>query len=212
MDTKIRRDTTRNDKHHVNTTFHVTNHGIDDLQVFGTHRDKREFIACLQRHLTRGRILDRKRRPYKKLFDQVTLIAFCIMDDHFHLVLHQETAGGMARFMRTVQSGYGAYFNTRRGRKGPLFMQKYSATPIFEHEYAKRAVAYVHLNHEEKLLDYQYSSHDYFVGRRRCDWIDTDRGLKLFGGVDSYERYLCTYGPGIIESKRLKRVAKLRPA
>jgi REP element-mobilizing transposase RayT len=198
-------DLTRRYKRMVNTTFHVTGHGLDHLQSFGTHRDKRSMIACLQRHLTHERVLDSSRHPYPKHHTRISLLAFCIMDNHYHLILHQHLAGGMAAFMHSALTGYSKYFNAEHARQGPLFRERYAAKPILDHTYAKRAVAYVHLNHEEKLLDYEHQSHDYYVGARSADWIRSDSGLAIFGGRDNYERYLERFGPDIIALKQARR-------
>jgi hypothetical protein len=61
------------------------------------------------------------------------------------------------------------------------------------------------LNHEQELLDYQYTSHAYYLGLRNCDWIDSRRGLQIFGGPAGYERYLRLHGPSIVEAKQRRR-------
>jgi REP element-mobilizing transposase RayT len=205
MGSKNRLNLARKYKHLTNTTFHVTQHGIDDLRVFGRHREKRTFINCLQRHLSHERVVDQKRKPYTKHFDDVVLLAYCVMDNHYHLILHQIAPGGMAGLMHSALTGYAKYFNNQREREGSLFSGRYDARPILDHAHAKRAIAYVHLNHEAKLLDYDHQSHDYFVGRRRADWIDTDRGVAIFGGIKPYQRYLDRFGPDIIDLKRARR-------
>lgn len=74
-----------------NTTFHVTSHGLRDMRIFGNARYKAEFLQCLKNHLSPQPTTNAWRRPHLKLYDQVSLLAYCVMDTHFHLVLqHQQ--------------------------------------------------------------------------------------------------------------------------
>lgn len=195
-----------------NRLFHVTGRAIDDLLPFGNAAEKLLLLDCFERHLAPQPILDAKRRPYRKLFDEAELLSFAILDNHFHLVINQLVAGGLDRFMRSVLTGFSKQFNHKYFRSGPLFESSFNARWIQDGRHAKRAIAYVHLNHEVQRLQYPYTSHPVYVGDRSSNWLSTNVGLDLFGGRDGYLEYIDIYGPRILEEKASRRAAKPQPA
>lgn len=96
-----------------------------------------------------------------KLRDQVSLLAYCVMDTHFHLVLHQLTATGMCDSMHRVIGEYARQFNRlERCGRGPMFDGRYAAKPLDEMDpdYAKHMIAYVQLNDPTQQLDNPFGS------------------------------------------------------
>lgn len=187
--------------------FHVTSHAIDDLLIFGSVADKKQFIECLRRHLTPEILCDRKNRPYRKLNEVVEVLAFAVLDNHFHLILRQLVPNGVDRFMRSILTGYAKYFNNKYGREGPIFRGSFDARWIQDGRHAKRAIAYAHLNHEVRMLEYPYTSHADYLGRRDSDWLSVNTGLKIFGGSSAYEQYMAENGPKILAEKAARRAA-----
>lgn len=187
--------------------FHVTSHAIDDLLIFGSVVEKKQFIECLRRHLTAEIVCDGKKRPYRKLNESIELLAFAVLDNHFHLILRQLVPNGVDRFMRSVLTGYAKFFNNRHGREGPIFRGSFDARWIKEGQHAKRAIAYTHLNHEVRKLEYPYTSHADYLGRRNSDWIAVETGMEIFGGAGGYEKYMAEKGPQILIDKAARRAA-----
>lgn len=188
-----------------NTTFHVTAHGVGDTKIFRCQQDKREFLSRYRNYLSPAIVRNSARRQYRKLHDEVSLLGYCLLDNHFHLIVHQESRDGMAKLMARTQAAYVRYFNDRYKRRGPLFDARYAAEPIRDHRHAKYSVAYVHLNHEIEQLDYEFSSHRYYMGDCESDWIDVQRGLRIFGDVDSYKAFFNREGSAIIARKLRNR-------
>lgn len=184
-----------------NATFHVTAHGVGNTDIFRCARDKREFLSRFRNYLSPAVIRNTARRRYAKLHNEVSVLAYCLMDNHFHLIVHQETADGMAGLMARTQTAYVRYFNDRYRRRGPLFDARYAAKPIRDHRHAVHGVAYVHLNHEIKQLDYEFSSHRLYMGDDVSDWVDVTRGLGIFGDKDAYTAFLDREGPAILARK-----------
>lgn len=185
--------------------FHVTSHAGSGLEIFETAVEKREILTRIENYLSPRRIVDANRRPYRKLHDAVSLLAYIILDDHLHLLLMQHTDDGMEQLMRRVLTGYGRYFNQRHRRYGPIFSGRYSAIPIVDTNHAQAAVAYIHLNDPKLQLRHPASSHRLIMGERSVDWVDAARTQELFGDVDHYIDYLNANGPRIIERKLLKK-------
>jgi REP element-mobilizing transposase RayT len=165
----------------------------------------REFLARFRNHLSPKPYRDSSRRAYVKLHDQVSLLAFCLMSNHFHLVIHQRDAHGMENLMRRTLTSYGIYYTNRYNWRGTIFDARYAAKPILDVEHAKSAIAYVHLNDPIQQLDYEFSSHSLMLGEADWDWIDTTAALNIFGGVDAYKSFLDRRGPKIIEDKLIEK-------
>ncbi|MBI5310975.1 MAG: transposase [Actinobacteria bacterium] len=176
----------------VDRLFHVYNRGIDRLAIFQDAVDQREFLQCFRRYLSPEPFRDDHFRPYRKLSDQVAVAAYCLMPNHFHLIVHQIQEGGMAKLMHGALSGYVSSYNRRHGRSGRLFEAPYKAAEIVSHGQAKRAIAYVHNNHPIGP-DYELCTHPLYRGKAQSDWIAVETGLRVFGGVDHYSDYMDRY-------------------
>ena len=157
------------------------------------------FYNHLSPHVTR----DKSWRKHVKLIGLVEVLAYCVMDNHLHVVLHQFTADGMRRLMQRVLPSFVREFNRIRGRKGPLFDARHAATHLddAEPDHVKFAIAYTHLNHPIEQLDYEWGSHLVMTGERSCSWIDRDRTLAVFGGVEGYVEFMNRYGPKVTRQK-----------
>ena len=103
------------------------------------------------------------------------------MPNHFHLLLREICAGGIAKFMQKLSTGYTMYFNLTRDRNGSLFQGSFKAQHSDSDEYLKYLFSYIHLNpvelaraNEDRtkfLLSYPYSSYQDFLGKTRAHAI-----------------------------------------
>ncbi|MBI2691231.1 MAG: transposase [Solirubrobacterales bacterium] len=176
----------------VGQVVHVWGHAIDDMHVFPERRDKREFLDRIERHLSPRKILDTNYRPYRKLRDEVELLAFCILDNHFHLLIFQKAEGGVISLMKSVLTSYGRYFNETHGRRAQIFESPYSARAADGHDDIRHLISYVHTNHEVLGPNYEFSSHREYMGMRESDWLASGIGLRLFDSKDAYQQVVFT--------------------
>lgn len=82
----------------------------------------------------------------------VAIGAFCLMPNHFHLLLTPSVEGGISKFMLKLQTGYSMYFNTKNNRTGALFQGPFKSEHADEDGYLKYLFSYIHLN-PAKLKD-----------------------------------------------------------
>lgn len=192
----------------TNTSFHVTTHGISDFRPFATDQHKAELLQRFRQHLCRQRTVDKSRRPHVKLFDDVCVLAFCVLDNHLHLVLHQFAPDGMRRLMQRALGSYGRFINREMGgRRGAVFDGRYAAVQIDElrgAEQLRNAIAYTLLNDPILQLDNPHCSHGILSGERTSDWVDREQVLAIFGGWDAYRDYMNRRGPDIVKRKLTK--------
>lgn len=185
--------------------MHVWGRSIDDLHVFAEDWDKQYFLSLFERHLSPRTIKSDGGVPYRKLIGQVELVSFAVLDNHFHLILHQIEAGGVVSLMRSVLTAYGHRFNSFHGRRAQIFESPYSVRMIEDPADLRQMVTYVHGQHERLALDYAFTSHRAFLGEETFDWLRTDRGVAAFGGREIYADVIGKEVAAVISKKALRR-------
>jgi len=184
--------------------YHCYNRGIDKRIVFDSPKDFERFMQLLYlandtKLIDRAFMRDRSFEDILALPREGPLVAigaWCLMNNHFHLLLQEKTKNGISKFMHKVGTGYTKYFNLKHERTGNLFVKPFRSKHIADDRYFKHAVNYVHLNPaeifekgwkqgivkdirtlEEKLVVYPYSSlHDYSVATPRIERTLLDIG------------------------------------
>lgn len=114
--------------------------------------------------------------------------AYCLMPNHFHLLMREKEKNGISRFMQKITTGYTMYFNKRHERSGVLFQGVFKSTHAKEDRYLKYLLSYIHLNpvklveprwkeagfvnqtRAKKFLEgYHYSSYADYAGHNRFE-------------------------------------------
>lgn len=76
----------------------------------------------------------------------VAIYAYCLMPNHFHLVLQEKEPGGITSFLKKVLTGYAMYFNTKYAHSGVLFQGPSKSRHIDSEPYFRYIFSYLHLN------------------------------------------------------------------
>lgn len=186
-----------------NQTFHVTSRGITGVKPFANSTLKGEFLSRLEKYLSPTVWHDASRRPYEKLFDEVAVLAFCVLDNHYHLVLHQFTADGMRKLMSRVLVGHAKMFNNSQipRRRGPIFDGRYAADPLRDSDHLREMIGYTVLNDPMLQLDNKFCSNAHHLGERQSTWLRNDLTIGVFGGTDGYREYMNRTGPKRVSNK-----------
>jgi putative transposase len=181
-----------------NVFYHIYNRGVDKRVVFEDEKDHIRFI---------NKLLEFNQNQDKEpIF--VDVICFCLMPNHFHLILRPVAENGITDFMRRISTGYAMYFNHKYERRGVLFETNYKSILIEDEEYLKHLSRYIHLNpkeiisRENNLTDNIKSSNEILKKYRWSSFLDyiginnfpdhTNRLplLDIFGGSDSFLNYI----------------------
>jgi len=201
------------DKNFVeNGVYHAYNRGVEKRKIFLDDQDYRVFLHLLKYYLspinlkadhpivTTGNLNLLRPRPLKNLENEVELIAYCLMPNHFHLLLKQSSIDGMTKLLRRIATTYVLYFNRRYKRVGYLFQGRYKAVLIDNDPVLLHISRYIHLNPltmtRSNLVSYPYSSYPYFLGLKNAAWLKpnsvlsllTDKSLSL--GYHSYQDFV----------------------
>lgn len=133
--------------------YHVYNRGTDKRLLFRDDTDRHRFMKLLYisntaEHINVRNLLRKNNEPYT--FDRgaplVTIGAYCLMPNHFHMLLTPIVKDGVSLFMKKLCTGYSMYFNKRYNRTGTLLESRFKAKWVDNDMYLKYLYAYIHLN------------------------------------------------------------------
>lgn len=118
--------------------YHVYNRWFEKMRIFECDRDYVRFLERLQ-YLLQPVIHPRVKEPQPR---GVTLHAFCILPNHFHLILSGDVSQ-FPKFLGSLQNAYAKYFNIKNERRGQVFEGRYNAKIIRDEEYLSSCMSYV---------------------------------------------------------------------
>ena len=76
----------------------------------------------------------------------VSILSYCLMPNHFHLILYEHTENGISKFMGKLLTAYSMYFNKKYDRSGPLFTHPFRSEHINNDSQYMYIFSYIHLN------------------------------------------------------------------
>ena len=204
--------------------YHVLSRGVDKRKIFMDDKDRFRFIHDLfefndvapantsSYHFYNNESGDVGRRQIgretktRKLL--VTLHCFCLMPNHYHLLLSPLIEKGMSLFMKKLNGGYVKYFNEKHDRTGTLFERKYKSILVENESHFTHLPYYIHLNaldlvapewrertlrNPKKALDflndYRWSSHLDYTGQKNFPSVtQRDFLFEVFNGEKGYTK------------------------
>ena len=155
--------------------YHIVSRGVNHSLIFEDSSDCERFLE----------ILDETFR-----IKGVKLYCWCLMGNHFHLLAYADLEL-LSAAMKSLLARYAIYFNTRHGRSGHLFQDRFKTEAVNTDEYLMTVVRYIHKNPVKAGLssscDYRWSSFgEYFSTGGMCS---TERVLSIFGGLDAFAEF-----------------------
>lgn len=133
--------------------YHIYNRGTEKRNVFTCRSDQDRFLALLYLANQRDPVdLKLQGRTLLEMVEQKTsaplveIVAYCLMPNHFHLLIRELEENGISKFMQKITTGYTMYFNKRNERSGALFQGKFKATHVADDRYLRYLISYIHLN------------------------------------------------------------------
>ncbi len=134
--------------------YHVYNRGTDKRKVFQTKQDYTRFLNSLNVFNTFDRVDHTNRilsnsgleRISTNLDSIVEVVDYCLMPNHFHLILKQLKDDGISKFTQKVSIAHTQYFNLKYDRSGVLFQGRTKAKHVNSQEYYQYLIDYVYFN------------------------------------------------------------------
>ena len=129
--------------------------GIDKEKIFETEENKKKYIFLLKKY-------------YKK-FD-IKILAYCVMDNHVHMLLYSNKIQNISNFMRQVNSIYAMYYNKKMQRVGYVYRNRFKSVPMMTKRQLWTCIKYIHMNPVKagivkKESDYIYSSYNDYLNK-----------------------------------------------
>ena len=125
---------------------------------------------------------------FHKLKDlSVKVIAYCIMDNHFHLLIKTESVADMSKYMARINSSFAKFYNKVNNKVGYVFRDRYRGEAIYNINYLMNCIKYIHENPVKakmvmKAEDYAYSSMNDYKNHN----IDESIVVEVFGDEIDY--------------------------
>ena len=135
--------------------FHCYNRGVDKRTIFEDQQDYIYFLKML-RHFNTSEVVGNLRllQTRAQVNPPVTLLSYCLLPNHYHLVLRcNDVEGGLSKYMQRLGGGYTMYFNQKYKRSGSLFQGKFKAKIVDSDSYLRHILAYVTYNYLVHELD-----------------------------------------------------------
>lgn len=144
--------------------YHIYNRGNSKQIIFHSSDDFQRFqdllITLNKPERVDTRVVDRRKNSANvssegKTFATTRLVAigsYCIMPNHFHILLTPLIEGGVSKFMQKITTAYSMYYNKKYKHTGGLFEGKFKAKHVTDDRYLKYLFAYINLN-PVKIID-----------------------------------------------------------
>lgn len=132
--------------------YHIILKGIGKQLLFEDDEDYERFLDTLGRYARE---------------DNFEIIAYCLMENHVHLLLHADS--DLSRIMKRIAGSYAYYYNTKYERSGHLFQDRFKSEPIDDEKYLLAVVRYIHNNPQKAGIcareKYSWSSWHEYIGK-----------------------------------------------
>lgn len=185
-----------------NGYYHIYNRGNEKRAIFLDDQDYYVFLSYLtdyllpkdedelNKQLSDPNISYRQKDKILRLLrlnnfaDEIILLAYCLMPNHFHLFLKQKNPDAIDRFMNSLGTRYTIYFNKKYKRVGSLYQGVYKAALVENEEQFVYISKYIHkqaLGTPGNACDRrQPSSFDDYIGKTKTEWVHPEEILAYF--------------------------------
>ena len=181
--------------------YHVYNRGSERRSTFENQRDYQRFLKTLKYYQIEGpkpRFSKFPSLTITKLDNSkrlVEIIAYCLMPNHFHLLLKQVRDNGITESLSKVSNSYTKYFNTKHSRVGHLFQGEFKAVIIESDEQLVHVSRYIHLNPISSALvknleQYKWSSYPEYLNTGTQGFCSKKDILGYFKDYRDYQQFV----------------------
>lgn len=210
----------------INNFYHIFNRGVEKRKIFVDDYDRWRFLLGLflfndenasvntlwrveesfgraTFNTLRKFLEGKERRPIVKIN------AYCLMPNHYHLILEEIINGGISKFMQRFGTGYTMYFNKKYNRVGSLFQGTFKSVFAETQEHLERLLLYVNIINPAQILEpdlkergfknlkkiqlfvneYPWSTHQEYLNSRAS--VIIERGIlgEIFKDVKKYQEF-----------------------
>lgn len=153
--------------------LHIIVQGINKEEIFYKKEYKLEYKKILQRE-TKDK--------------NIKIIAYCIMNNHVHILFYTEKIEELSKCMHKINTIYAIYYNKREKRVGYVYRNRYYTKPINDERHLATCISYIHNNPVKAGIvrhksQYEYSSYSEFTNELKSEIITTKPIINIFGSI-----------------------------
>lgn len=144
----------RGPRNYINMPFyHIMVQGINKEYILNNAEDKRQYLKFINK--------------VKEKID-IYIVSYCIMDNHVHILIKEDSTECLSSFMHKVNTLYAMYYNKKYNRVGYVFRDRYKSQVIYSEKQLYTCINYIHNNPVKagicKLAsEYEYSSYNEYI-------------------------------------------------
>lgn len=151
--------------------YHIMLRGNERKKIFLDDGDHQRFLDILLK---------------KKTETQLLIYAYCLMDNHIHLVLRDDQ-NELSTIMKGIATSYAMFFNAKYNRVGHVFQDRFKSEPVEDERYLMAVIRYVHNNPvKAKIVEipdqYEWSSYRSYVSPGETTIVEVRYILGMIGG------------------------------
>lgn len=160
--------------------YHIYNRGVDKKRIFFNSENYAYLTSLIKRYSSKY---------------SITVITYCLMPNHYHLLLRQAAEIPLSKFVNVLFNAYVQALNRQQGRSGPLFEGRFKHKWIDREEYLIHLCRYIHLNPVKAGLvtnpgDWPYSNYLEWVGEQHGSLTDHRFVDERFPNRESYQQFV----------------------
>lgn len=136
--------------------YHICNKSISSYSIFRKEEGPQRFLSSIayynkdHKHAYSTYLRKYKQFEYENIMSisdaYFNVLSYCIMPDHYHLLLAASHSADISRFIGNVENSYTRFYNMRNNRKGPLWQSEFRCSHITTNEQLLHVSRYIHLN------------------------------------------------------------------
>jgi REP element-mobilizing transposase RayT len=128
----------------------------------------------------------------------VSVLAYCLMPNHYHFVLRQEESGSISRCVQTTFNAFSQRLNAQKKHSGTMFQGKAKAAFIDSDASMLHVVRYIHLNPVRSKLvrkpqDWRFSDYSSWIGREKTFLHENVKNFTFYIDKEEYRRFVEDY-------------------
>ena len=163
--------------------YHIYNRGASRGSIFFSEEN---YLHCLK-----------LMKKYLEHYN-ISLIVYCLMPNHYHFILRQDSEKSISFFMRDIFNSYVQAVNHQQHCTGALFEGRFKHIHIEKDEYVLHLCRYIHLNPVNANLvsspaDWKFSNYLDWIGKRNGQLTDIDFMKDNFNTCENYSKFVMEY-------------------
>ncbi len=139
------------------TFFHIMVQGIEKKYIFDKEIYKKKYLKLI---IEEGEKFG------------IKILAYCIMDNHAHILINVDKIEDMSKFMHKINFTFAQFYNYMENKRvGYVFRDRFSSEQIFNEKYLLNCIIYIHNNPVKAKMvknpkDYKYSSYNDYKNKK----------------------------------------------